>query len=168
MRSSMSPIMGLLLSLVLGTYAESVVLERVIALVGNSPLYYSEFLEFRRTMKEEGRYRSDSHVLEALIDRKLLELEARRLRLDTGVSDTDALIDRYLELAVRGSLIRSRFRGQVFYGATDEGAIPDRSSPDVPLRMGKGGEDLPEFEQALKQKLGELRKRYEVRIIPSE
>ena len=158
----------LVLWLTVFSQARAVVLERVVALVGNTPVFYSELLAFRQLAKERGTYRSDGQTLEALIERRLLELEARRLRLDAGVSDRDALVDRYLELAVRGSLIRTRLRGQMIDregGESEDGEDPlDRSAAGTGTSMGDA--ESREFEEALDRKIQELRERYEVRIIP--
>ncbi len=168
MRSRLIPFIGFTLCLVMNTSAEAVVLERIIALVGESPVYYSEFLEFRMTLKEQGRYRSDDQVLEELVNRKLLELEAMRLHLDTGVSDEQALIDRYLELAVRGSLTRFRPGGDVALENRPGIVTDEQSAGEGGDRFQRNAEVLPEYEPALERKLSELRERFGVRINPSE
>ena len=168
MRSRLIGVIGLILCLVMSASAEGTVLERIIALVGESPVYYSEFLEFRMTLKEAGRYRSDDQVMEELVNRKLLELEAMRLHLDTGVSDEQALIERYLELAVRGSLTRSGPSGDFTLEGGPGSMTAEQDTAEAGSGFQPGGDVLPPYELALERKLSELRERYGVRINPTE
>ncbi len=138
--------------LMLGGVSRGIVLERVVAIIGDSPVFLSELLEFKRKHLPDGSALSDEEVLQKLIDRKLLLMEARRLRLDTIMGDdmdSDALIERYLKLAI------STF-------------MPD-------IRMKKGLNDNfsdgtitkeDEFNRRLRNKITDLRKQYDIRVFP--
>ncbi len=136
--------------LMLARVAHSTVLERVVAIIGDSPVFFSEFLEFKRELSSGNSVLSDEEILERLIDRKLLLMEASRLRLDTvggEKMDPDAIIDRYLDLAVRVFIPGSRAKKRLKDDFSDDSMPKDE-----------------EFSRRLKKKIAALRKQYDIRI----
>ena len=136
--------------LVLGGLANGIILERIVAIIGDSPVFLSEFLEFKRTLSSDESGLQDEEILDRLIDRKLLLMEARRLRLDAtggGNKDPDVLIDLYLQLAVRAFMPASRVKKRLPGGLADSPLAQDE-----------------EFNRRLREKIMDLRKQYDIRL----
>jgi|GEM_PF-4651794 hypothetical protein len=126
-----------------GTRAE--VIERVVASVDDAPVFLGEYLELKKQLSGTGRVNTDREILDILIDRKLMYFEAKRLRFDKSEdgkpADQGEIVERYLDMFVRAFVPQS---------VTGHGSEPADS----------------DFRKRLKEKIIELRGRYEIRIDP--
>lgn len=131
---------------ILAGVASGTVLERVVAIIEDSPVFLSEFLEFKKhSLSLDKPVLSDEEILDKLINRKLLLMEAHRLRLDTvggEKKNPDTLINRYLDITVRTFIPHSLAKNKRVQPKDDE------------------------FNRRLKKKIAELRKQYDIRIYP--
>lgn len=120
-------------------------IERVIASIDDAPVFLGEYLALKQQLAGTGQSIPDREVLDILINRRLMYFEAKRLRLDKGDEgksvDQDAVVERYLDLFVRAFVPQS---------------ITDSS--------GSSADD--DFRRRLKEKIAELRSRYEIRVDP--
>lgn len=120
-------------------------IERVIASIDDAPVFLGEYLELKKQLSGTGLTNTDREILDILIDRKLMYFEAKRLRFDKGEegkpADQDEIVERYLDMFVRAFVPQS---------ITDQGS----------------GLADSDFRKRLKDKIIELRGRYEIRIDP--
>jgi len=138
----------LLAVLAAGPVGAGVLLDRVVATIDEEPVFLSEFREYRASL-EGAETMPDQEILDRLINRKLLLMEARHLRLDRmgpGPIDDDALIERYVEFTVRPLVRRKWLRP-----GEEAEHRPDGGAPE----SGEG---------ELAEKLRELRAAYRIRI----
>ncbi|MBI5141285.1 MAG: hypothetical protein HZA20_03700 [Nitrospirae bacterium] len=131
-------------------------IERVIASIDDTPVFLGEYIALKKQLADAGQDIPDREVIDILIDRKLMYQEARRLRFDKGEegkpADQDAIVERYLDMFVRA-----------FVGS--------HSNSQSELRQLTAGDSVGDmaddgFRRRLKEKIAELRRRYEIRIDP--
>jgi len=137
----------------------AVLLERVVATIDNTPVLLSELREFRERLSSSGELLNEREALERLIDRKVLLLEARRLRLDrigTEPLDEQTQIDRYVDIAIR------TFAPGADRGSASEPAVQRRGQGLFSLVDRESGNQ--QFNRKLDEKIETLRKGHKIDI----
>lgn len=136
-----------------------ILVDRVVASIDDRPVFLSELREFSPASDGADDEQDAVGRLQQLIDRKILLLEARRLRLDRlgheNLNEAE-LIERYMEFAVR-----------TFVG----GGAPPRAeeargrAPGI-RRFTLGAPDQREqaYRERFRRKMEGLRARYDIRV----
>lgn len=147
--------------LALNTPASALVLDSVVAYIGDEAITLSELQEAMGRRLEYEPTASRREVLDALIDRRLLVQEARKFNLQAP--DDEALVREYLEMKFSSYVLVKDADVEQYYHSRRE-AFAGRTLDSV-------REDIRRLlmEQAIERKLKEhsqgLKKKYHVKIV---
>jgi len=141
---------------------DSELIERVVAVIGNDVILYSELKGALIHARARGEAPSEGEMLERLIDRRLILIEARKFRIGgkryyTDTEEESAIIDEYIKNRIKVMIQisfdeieryyndhRERFKGREIYEVWNE-------IEDI-LRTEKTEEAIKEYIDSLKKR----------------